>query len=100
MVELFLVQPKMTASNPFEGKANRVSLLNVHIWGVNGLYHSLLFISMENGNRVRRIYNNRVKESLSSKGQRALIPASAPASYPEVLGTVTPLQLGGCPQSS
>lgn len=58
------------------------------------------FISRENGNRVRRIYNNRVKESLSPKGQRALIPTSAPASYPEVLGMVTPLQLEDCPQFS
>lgn len=74
MVELFLVQPKMTASNnPFEGKrSKRVSFLHGHTCGVSGLYHSLLFISMENGNRVRRICNNRVKESLSSKGQREL----------------------------
>lgn len=46
--------------------------------------------SMENGNKVRRIYNIRVKESLSSRGQRArwgfLVPTSAPAGYPEVPG--------------
>lgn len=49
-------------------------------------------------------YITSVRESLNSRRQKEhggfLIPTSAPAGYPEVLGVVIPLQLGGCPQSA
>lgn len=67
---------------------------------------SLLFISMENGNKVRRIYNiglkvtefqgqtNRASERLPFSFQQALLLAA------QVLEMLTLLQLGDCLQSA
>lgn len=64
---------------------------------------SLLFISMENGNKVRRIYNIGLKvtefpgqreRALPFSSQQALLLAA------QVLDMLTPLQLGDCLQSA
>lgn len=71
MVELFLVQPRMTTSSPADGEGSKgfPSGTRTLVGQMDFItVCSLLAWRMEN--KVRRIYNIRVQKSLSSRGQR------------------------------